>query len=374
MLAELLWPEYAPDRARAALRRTLSTLRSALGGRWLAVARDAVSLEREGVLARRRRVPSARGRQRTSAELEQAAALAARSLPCRLRPARQRPVRRLAVAPGGNPRARARRRPRSPRRRARRARQPRARDRARPPPAGARAAERDGSPAADRALRRERRAGRGARAVPRVRPHAPPRARSRADRGDDGRLPCGARGLSGAAGRRSRCPLPKAAARDYPLVGREARVGRAPAPTQRSGRTAGSSSSRARRASGRRGWPQELPSTWARAAGSASRRPAPSRSEAGLAFGCAIELCGALSRAAGGCGVDPGAAAEAARLRPRARHVACAALDGPGAQARFLDGVTRALDATAGDAARRDSFVDDVALGRPAVARSCSRS
>ncbi len=50
VLAELLWPEYAPDRARAALRRTLSTLRSALGGRWLAVARDAVALDRDGVL------------------------------------------------------------------------------------------------------------------------------------------------------------------------------------------------------------------------------------------------------------------------------------------------------------------------------------
>src|SRR5436309_15241552 len=44
-LAELLWPDYASDRARAALRRTLSTLRSALGGRWVTVARDSVSLE-----------------------------------------------------------------------------------------------------------------------------------------------------------------------------------------------------------------------------------------------------------------------------------------------------------------------------------------
>lgn len=50
VLATLLWPDYPPDRARAALRRTLSTLRSALGKRWLAVARDAVSLERDGVL------------------------------------------------------------------------------------------------------------------------------------------------------------------------------------------------------------------------------------------------------------------------------------------------------------------------------------
>ena len=48
-LASLLWPDYAPDRARAALRRTLSTLRSALGGRWVDVARDAVTLDRDGV-------------------------------------------------------------------------------------------------------------------------------------------------------------------------------------------------------------------------------------------------------------------------------------------------------------------------------------
>ncbi len=44
-LAELLWPDYATDRGRAALRRTLSTLRSALGGRWVTVARDSVSLD-----------------------------------------------------------------------------------------------------------------------------------------------------------------------------------------------------------------------------------------------------------------------------------------------------------------------------------------
>jgi DNA-binding SARP family transcriptional activator len=48
-LASLLWPDYAPDRGRAALRRTLSTLRSALGGRWVVVARDSVSLDRHAL-------------------------------------------------------------------------------------------------------------------------------------------------------------------------------------------------------------------------------------------------------------------------------------------------------------------------------------
>lgn len=44
-LTGLLWPEYEQDKARAALRRTLSTLKSALGGRWVSADRLAVSLE-----------------------------------------------------------------------------------------------------------------------------------------------------------------------------------------------------------------------------------------------------------------------------------------------------------------------------------------
>ena len=48
-LAGLLWPETNPDRARATLRRTLSTLKSALGGRWLEIDRDAVELTGEGI-------------------------------------------------------------------------------------------------------------------------------------------------------------------------------------------------------------------------------------------------------------------------------------------------------------------------------------
>ena len=48
-LAGLLWPETDPDRARSTLRRTLSTLRGALGNRWLETERDSVSLEPGGV-------------------------------------------------------------------------------------------------------------------------------------------------------------------------------------------------------------------------------------------------------------------------------------------------------------------------------------
>lgn len=43
-LCELLYPEHDRDRARGALRRTLSALRSAIGDEWLAVAGDSVAL------------------------------------------------------------------------------------------------------------------------------------------------------------------------------------------------------------------------------------------------------------------------------------------------------------------------------------------
>jgi DNA-binding SARP family transcriptional activator len=49
-LTGLLWPESGPERARATLRRTLSTLRSALGNRWLAVDGDSVGLDGKGLL------------------------------------------------------------------------------------------------------------------------------------------------------------------------------------------------------------------------------------------------------------------------------------------------------------------------------------
>ena len=45
-LCELLYPGHAPDRARGALRRTLSTLRTGVGEAWLAVTGDSVALQR----------------------------------------------------------------------------------------------------------------------------------------------------------------------------------------------------------------------------------------------------------------------------------------------------------------------------------------
>ncbi len=49
VLTGLFWPEADPERARSALRRTLSTLRTALGGRWLTIDRETVALDRDGV-------------------------------------------------------------------------------------------------------------------------------------------------------------------------------------------------------------------------------------------------------------------------------------------------------------------------------------
>ncbi|MGI8998896.1 MAG: AfsR/SARP family transcriptional regulator, partial [Candidatus Limnocylindria bacterium] len=48
-LAGLLWPEYDADHARGALRRTLSTLRTALGGRFVTAVGDLIRLDEEGV-------------------------------------------------------------------------------------------------------------------------------------------------------------------------------------------------------------------------------------------------------------------------------------------------------------------------------------
>jgi predicted ATPase/DNA-binding SARP family transcriptional activator len=45
-LVTLLWPDVDPSRARANLRRDLSTIRKALGGKWLVVDRETVELER----------------------------------------------------------------------------------------------------------------------------------------------------------------------------------------------------------------------------------------------------------------------------------------------------------------------------------------
>jgi DNA-binding SARP family transcriptional activator len=47
IIATLLWPEYDGERSRAALRRTLSTLRTSLDGEWLVSDRGTIGLNLE---------------------------------------------------------------------------------------------------------------------------------------------------------------------------------------------------------------------------------------------------------------------------------------------------------------------------------------
>jgi len=63
-LAGLFWPEADSDKARGALRRTLSVLRTALGDRWLDVDGETVSLDAHGITvdAREMRRAIAEGR------------------------------------------------------------------------------------------------------------------------------------------------------------------------------------------------------------------------------------------------------------------------------------------------------------------------
>ena len=72
--------------------------------------------------------------------------------------------------------------------------------------------------------------------------------------------------------------------------------------------------------------------------------------ESELAYGCAIELVRSVLREGDAGAVDPAPAAEAARLLPELGTPPTPTLDGPGAQARFLDGVARVLvEATRGE-------------------------
>lgn len=68
-LCALLWPAHDADRARGALRRTLSTLRSGIGADWILTAGDAVALRRGpglGVDVERFRALAAEGASRQS--------------------------------------------------------------------------------------------------------------------------------------------------------------------------------------------------------------------------------------------------------------------------------------------------------------------
>jgi DNA-binding SARP family transcriptional activator/Tfp pilus assembly protein PilF len=344
-LAELLWPEYAPDRARAALRRTLSTLRSALGGRWLAVARDAVSLERDGValdVDDFRRLAGADD----LADLEQAAALQRGSFLAGFGLRDSAPfddwqslqagtlarelgsvLDRLAEGLGARG---------SHARAIEYARRRLALD-----PLNESAHRRlielygaSGERAA--ALAQYRECVRTLHRELGVAPTEETTALYRAVR--EGSAGAVAEGMA---------PVHETAARDYPLVGRDAQWA-----ALRSAYDAVGPDGRLVVLAGETGIGKtRLAGDFVAQVRGSGARVASARAvegEAGLAFGCAIEL---LRSALGGDPdpLDPAAAGEAARLLPELGTPPTPTLDGPGAQARFLDGVARVLlDATAG--------------------------
>ena len=100
-LTGLLWPEYDDDRARAALRRTLSTLKTALGGDWLQHRPGDRRARCRGCRRRRRAfrelVDDTRGRAGRDRGADQRGRAASRRSARGLRAARQRRVRQLAA-------------------------------------------------------------------------------------------------------------------------------------------------------------------------------------------------------------------------------------------------------------------------------------
>ncbi len=346
-LAELLWPDYAPDRARAALRRTLSTLRSGLGGRWLAVARDAVSLERDGLLldveefrrladgddltALEAAAALQRGAflegfgLRDSVPFDDWQSLQAGTLARELGIVLDRLAGELG-ARGGRARAIGH-----------------AQRRLALDPLNEAAHRRlielygaSGERAAALAQYRE-----CVRTLHRELGVAPTEETTAAYHSVR-------EGVVRPAVPAEPAPEPGAARPPLPLVGREqqwaalldgyAGVG----PDGRLVVLEGETGVGKTRLAG------ELVA-WARAEGAAAASVACVEEEAGLAYGCAIELVRSVLRDGHSGAVSPGAAAEAARLVPELGTPPALALDGPGAQARFLDGITRTLlEATTG--------------------------
>ncbi len=351
-LAELLWPDYERDRARAALRRTLSTLRTALGGDWLSVARDAVSLRRDGLSLdvdefHRLAESDAVEQLARAAELHRGSFLAgfglrdsvpfddwqsfrAGSLGRELADV----LDRLAAAHGaGGDHAAA---------------IEVARRRLALDPLHESAHRRliqlygwSGDRAASLAQYREcvrilhRELG--------VAPTEETTALYRAIReGVAEPAPAGAPVVAapGAAG--------------HPLVGREREWAALLAADAEVGPDGRLTVLEGELGIGKTRLAGEF-AAWVREQSGVAASVRCVEDEAGLAFGCALELLRSALRDGDRSAVDPAAAAEAARLLPELGTPPSGALDGPGAQARFLDGVARVLfEATAG--------------GRPAVA------
>ena len=82
VLANLLWPDADPERSRSALRRTLSTLRSALGDERLAQRPPDVALDPRRRVLRPRRVPRGSPPTRTPASTRSRAAARSTATSC----------------------------------------------------------------------------------------------------------------------------------------------------------------------------------------------------------------------------------------------------------------------------------------------------
>jgi DNA-binding SARP family transcriptional activator len=346
-LAGLLWPDYAPDRARAALRRTLSTLRSALGGRWLVVTRDAVSLDRRGLtldVDEFRRLAAADG----LGELERAAALQRGVFLAGFGLRDSAPFDDWQSFQAGTL----------------------ARelgtvlDRL----AGGLAAHGDAARAIEHAQRRlaldplnesahrrlielygtsgERAAALGqyrecVRTLHRelgVAPTEETTAAYHAVREGVAPPPPDAEPASATAEARRQLPLAGRERKWAALLEAYGAVG----PDGRLVALQGEAGI------GKTRLAAELVA-WARASDAAAATARCVEEEAGLAYGCAIELVRSAVRDGNAAAVTPAAAAEAARLVPELGTPPTPSLDGPGAQARFLDGVARLLlEAVAG--------------------------
>ncbi len=350
VLAELLWPEHDAEHARG--RAAADAVGAALRGRRRLRGRDArqrLARAQRRAARRRRPVPGRRGRGPGRRRRRRVPG----RLPRGLRAARRARVRGLAARRGRRAAARAGAG-------AGAAGGGVGRPGGGAPLARARPAARAGAPRADPALRGAGRPRRGARPVPRVRAHAVARAGGAAAGGDDAAVRGDQRGHAGGArrpagGRGRRAPA-RAAGRAGARVG-----GACSAPTTASPPTGASCCSRARRGSARRGWPRSwwrrcgraAPRCWAVAPTRRRRRSPTARWSRRCAGGCARTTRGWRRWAS----------ARSARRRGSLGDLSASPpppLDGPAAQARFLDGVWETLAAAAAGPVPGVLVIDDV--------------
>jgi len=351
-LAALLWPEYDGDRARAALRRTLSTLRAALGGRWVEARRDTICLDRAGVVSD---VDEAR-RLADAGELEAAAALhrgpflagfglrdspafdswqsfTAGTLTRELASVLDRAV--AASAARGEWAAaieHARRRL---------------------------ALDPVNEPAHRRLIALYAEAGERNAAVDQYRECVRTLYRELGVAPIDSTTALYRSILEGAAAAPSEAAGPPPGRAEHTLVGRD-REWRALRDAYGAVRESGVLVAiEGETGIGKTRLGEELVA-WARAGGAVGISVRCFEPESGLAFGTAISLVRAALEEGNRDGVDPAAAAEAARIVPELGTPPTPSLEDAGAQARFLDGLARTLLGAAAGKRPPVIFVDDI--------------